>query len=1669
MIRPRRPSARRARRPIVEPLEGRQLLATFTVSNTNASGNGSLAAAIASADGNNQANTIDFDSSFSTNQTITITSTLDLTDTGGLQTVTGPAASVTISGGGKVGVFEIGSGVTASLSGMTITGGSADLGGGLDNLGTATLTDVTVSGNTAQNSGGGLYNIGTATLTLNECTVSGNSSGGGGGLENLGMATLNDCTVSGNSTSTIGGGLFNSGTATLTDVTVSGNATFINGGGLENFNGTATLTDVTVSGNTAFINTGGLDNNGTATLNDTIVAGNGGSNIGGETNVAGPSAYNLIGTGGSGGLSNGVNHNIVLSGSEVAGLAPLGNYGGPTRTMALLPGSPAIDAGSNALIPAGITTDQRGTGHPRIVNSTVDIGAFESSGFTIAVTSGSGQTADVNEAFANPLVATVTAKNSNEPVAGGQVTFTVPASGASASLSVDPATIAANGTASTTPTANSTFGSYTVTASAAGVATPADFALTNAGSLVVNTTSDSADPGAGLTTLRMAIAYANSLTTGTATITFSSTVFGTLQTITLTSGQLMLSNTKVAETITGPAAGVTISGGGKVGVFEIGSGVTASLSGMTITGGSASLGGGLVSYGTATLTDVTVSGNSAREGGGLANYKGTATLTDVTVSGNSAQIGGGLFNDAGTATLTDVTVSGNSAGEGGGLRNEGTATLTDCTVSGNSARYLGGGLEDGAGTATLNDTIVAGNGGSDIESFVAVSSAYNLIGTGGSGGLSSGVNHNIVLSGSEVAGLAPLGSYGGTTRTMALLPGSPALGAGTAISGITTDQRGQIRGEVIDIGAVQASLVVESTAGSVVTGASSLTLPGAVQLADQFAGDEITFDPTEFNPAATITLSGNGLGLSNTALTTTITGPAAGVTISGGGKVGVFEIGSGVTASLSGMTITGGSADLGGGLDNLGTATLTDVTVSGNTAQNSGGGLYNSRTATLTLNDCTVSGNSTGEGGGLENLGMATLNDCTVSGNSTSTIGGGLFNSGTATLTDVTVSGNATFINGGGLENFNGTATLTDVTVSGNTAFINTGGLDNNGTATLNDTIVAGNGGSNIGGETNVAGPSAYNLIGTGGSGGLSNGVNHNIVLTGSDDPGLAPLGNYGGPTRTMALLPGSPAIGKGIGVSGITTDQRGATRASSGSVDIGAFQDQGYTVAVVSGSGQTALTGSAFPNPLVAVLTEDYANDPIPGASLTFTAPASGAGATLSAGSATTNASGQASVTARANATGGSYTVTASAAGVATPADFALTNKSTTVPTVTGVSSTTAAGAYGVGSVITITVGWSDTVVVTGSPKLALNSGGTATYQSGSGTGTLTFTYTVAAGQSANPLDEASTTALTLSGGTIDDQGSGNPAVLTLPAPGSAHSLSKSTIVIDTMAPIVTNISSTTPDGDYGLGAVITITVGWSKPVLVTGTPQLALNSGGTASYSGGSGTGTLTFTYTVAAGQDSSRLDYSSATALSLNGGTIEDTATNPNAANLTLSAPGAAGSLGANKSIQIDTVAPTILSYNVVFGTKNLTYDLIGSTRIDLPWKITGIEVVFSKPIDTADVKSLAGLSTTGLSGLGTNTLVWSINTISVGTFSTALLNSGTDAIKDAAGNTLAGAFDQDFKVLYGDVNGDGFVSSADMLAVYDDISESYNIFADLDGDGVVDTTDVQIARSQIGKQL
>ena len=394
----------------------------------------------------------------------------------------------------------------------------------------------------------------------------------------------------------------------------------------------------------------------------------------------------------------------------------------------------------------------------------------------------------------------------------------------------------------------------------------------------------------------------------------------------------------------------------------------------------------------------------------------------------------------------------------------------------------------------------------------------------------------------------------------------------------------------------------------------------------------IVFDSTVFSTPQTITLGGSGLQLSDTGGTQTITGPSAGVTISGGGKSGVFEVDQGVTATITGLTITDGHASDGAGLYNQAKATLqlTDCTISGNTATSVAGGIYNSGTmtltdsavsgnsavagsgglesvnagASLTLTGCTVSGNSGAEGGGVFVGGTVTFNmtDSTVSGNSAGG-GGGMFIACKATITDstiegnsassstsggggilvsqsgdlklagCTVSGNTAHFGGGVYNGSNGTAYINYSTLTGNTAAFG-GGVNSSGPIHLNNCTIAGNaaslgnspegGGvyidsgsaniigtivaantttgttgataSDIAGAVKVAGDN--NLIGPGGSDGLT-GVT-NITLTSAQSPGLAPLGYYGGPTETMALLPGSKAIGSGASGIGISIDQRG-------------------------------------------------------------------------------------------------------------------------------------------------------------------------------------------------------------------------------------------------------------------------------------------------------------------------------------------------------------------------------------------------------------------------------------------------------------------------------------------------------------------------------------------------
>jgi hypothetical protein len=261
---------------------------------------------------------------------------------------------------------------------------------------------------------------------------------------------------------------------------------------------------------------------------------------------------------------------------------------------------------------------------------------------------------------------------------------------------------------------------------------------------------------------------------------------------------------------------------------------------------SAGSGGAIANYNSLTLAQSIVSGNTAGGyGAGLENLA-TANLSICTFSGNIAQTMGGGIYTAGPFTLSGSTLSANEAVQFGGaaLSNTGNSVIVDSTIDSNvSDNYDGGGVmvfsgsvrltndtlslnraTNGGGTVvyapatlTANNTIIAGNtlldGSTPNDVLGNISGKYDLLGAAGSSGLVNGVNGNLVGVNPK---LAPLGNYGGTTLTMPLIVGSPAIDAGSislALDAVgnplETDQIGQDRyyGGV-DIGAVEFQPIV---------------------------------------------------------------------------------------------------------------------------------------------------------------------------------------------------------------------------------------------------------------------------------------------------------------------------------------------------------------------------------------------------------------------------------------------------------------------------------------------------------------------------------------------------------------------------------------------------------------------------------------------------------------------------------------------------------------------------------------------------------------------------------------------------------------------------------------------------------------------------------------------
>ncbi len=429
---------------------------------------------------------------------------------------------------------------------------------------------------------------------------------------------------------------------------------------------------------------------------------------------------------------------------------------------------------------------------------------------------------------------------------------------------------------------------------------------THAATFTVSNTNDG-----GMGSFRQAVIDANN-NPGDDIVAFQ---IGLTGTIVLTTGEIVVSS-NVA--ISGPGADVlSVSGNSASRVIRVSANSVVSIAGLTISqGGGVTTGGGILNAGTLSINRSRIvdsnlsAGGNGGSGAGIANEvtgtldislstisnntlpgaltistvgggvdnRGVLNVVQSTIFSNAARTGGGIYN-SGTATLKNCTLYANrtpssSTGIGGGIYSSGTLTLESTTIASNNASNQsgGGGVSIQSGTASFLNTIVANNTisslgtPSDVRGS-ATSQGYNLIGNanGSSGWLGTDLLN-------QDARLTPLGSYGGFTQTVALLPVSPAINSGQN-SNLDRDQRGSARvvEGTIDIGSYERNINVSPTtlpngvAGTAYSQTISASrVPNPIQIVNVDSGSPYSIFPpfsfTLFDGAlpSGIVLSSNG-------------------------------------------------------------------------------------------------------------------------------------------------------------------------------------------------------------------------------------------------------------------------------------------------------------------------------------------------------------------------------------------------------------------------------------------------------------------------------------------------------------------------------------------------------------------------------------------------------------------------------------------------------------------------------------------------------------------------------------------------------------------------------------------------------------------------------------------
>ncbi|WP_034937690.1 choice-of-anchor Q domain-containing protein [Gloeocapsa sp. PCC 73106] len=839
---------------------------TFTVTNAEDNGSGSLREAIAVANASPGDDEITFSPSL-TGETISLTSgELRITDHLVIRGL--GAENLTIDSQGNSSVFNIDyyqfNYPRAMISALTITGGGGDNSyPGIISTSYLTITDTKITGHSigidhstnygisltvtnstiSENSEIGIRNF-SGSLSITNSSILGNSTG----IYNnrfRGVLNINNSTISGNT----GGGIKNGYIANITNSTISGNSTDDYGGGGGIFTGgTLNIRNSTISNNSSNYGGGGISfgNNffdNEIYLANTIVSGN--FNVDLENDRRGnitSAGGNLIGTGR--GIETFNQPGDIVS-VTLPGLEPLADNGGPTLTHALESNSPAVNSGIDA---GGLTTDQRG--FPRRLGPGVDIGAFESDFTELPVPTVSIIVVDpvATEGGLDGLYRLSRTGNTDSPL-----TVQLKATASSGLSESDFTLTGVSGSFpdfSVTIPGGESFVELSLIAQADAEiesleSLTLDFAPNNAyraGTLeaVVNIVSETLtvvnNNNSGPGSLRETIKLAN-IAPGNNFIEFDPALGG--ETISLTSGELLITDDLIIRGL--GAENLTIAAQGNSGVFILNNGYQSqdpannvSISGLSITGAQEGTynnfsRGAIYNRENLTISDIKIHGNNVT---GIFN-DGDLTISNSTISGNSSDFnGGGIFN-VGDLIINKSTISGNSSGFGaGGIAQRGNLIISNSTISGNSSNSDAGGIQQNGfrelrisnSTITLNqgggiasstnveiaNTIISGNFESDINlSNNITSNGGNLIGTGN--GLEA-FNQPTDQINITDPGLAPLRDNGGPTLTHLPLSDSSAVDAGVNASippGVSTDQRGLARifNSTVDIGSVELQSV----------------------------------------------------------------------------------------------------------------------------------------------------------------------------------------------------------------------------------------------------------------------------------------------------------------------------------------------------------------------------------------------------------------------------------------------------------------------------------------------------------------------------------------------------------------------------------------------------------------------------------------------------------------------------------------------------------------------------------------------------------------------------------------------------------------------------------------------------------------------------------------------